>query len=42
MVENDDLKINSQMSQLMVESGIDSVPQIAKNIDGQTTLRTYC
>lgn len=33
---------DGKASQLVLDSAVDSVPQIAKNIDGQTTLRTYC
>ena len=38
MVELEDGKA----SQIVLDSNVGSAPQIAKNIDGQTTLRTYC
>ena len=41
MIENEELRGSSQMVMESNANGA-SAPHIAKNIDGQTTLRTYC
>lgn len=33
---------DGKASRIVLDSNVGSAPQIAKNIDGETTLRTYC